>query len=272
MPTLTPKESWPVLYEVRGAGEMAPVVLLGGPGVPHSVWAALADALAADRRVLQLVHRGHRPHERCVDAADAPAERVICDLQNLVDAEGGGPVHLVAWCAGTRMALAFADHAPDSVATLLLLAPALSMRRDDHAPDRLHASLLSLREAARARSERRLPLLLRAALAASPDPHTDVATLRALDDQSLRSYLELYAAWQAYETEEPLARLDVPTSVLAATADTVIPPSWLEPWAQTHLPSARYREVAGEHEVFFHAPAETAAVLVEELAAWSAHC
>ena len=110
----------------------APLVLCHGfSGSAHD-FALHTDALAIDRRVLAMDHRGHGRSTKTRDLASYSLGQVAADLVALLDAEGGGPVDLLGHSMGGVIALRVALDRPDLVRSLILMdTSAWSFRSDD---------------------------------------------------------------------------------------------------------------------------------------------
>ncbi len=245
---------------LRMSGDGRAVVLLvGAPGLPETAWDEMTSILRRDVSVIGVVHPGHagRPSP---DSASAAIERCADDLVQVLTRAGHERAHVLAWCLGTRLALAFADRYADRVLSLVLLAPALSMRAEDTRHDPLHRALTSLYRVAQSRRAR-LPVLVR--LISPPGTPTSLADL---PEQTLFSYLELYHSWQKYDTTAPLERLRVPTILIAGERDDVVPVEWLRRWQSERLPSAQLRVIADAgHLAFRERPADVAAQVLDAL-------
>jgi pimeloyl-ACP methyl ester carboxylesterase len=108
----------PTWHEVGGEG--ADVVLLHGAFSDAAAWAAQAPALAqAGFRVLVPERRGHG-HTRDVDEP-LTYDVMAADTVAYLEAEAGGPAHLVGWSDGAVVALLVALQRPDLVRRLVLI-------------------------------------------------------------------------------------------------------------------------------------------------------
>jgi pimeloyl-ACP methyl ester carboxylesterase len=127
-PTVAPFEMFPVngielAWSARGSspsGTPTLVLCHGYTGSAHD-FALEVDALAADRRVLTLDHRGHG-HSTKVGTLDGyTIEQLAADLAALLDAEGEGPVDLLGHSMGGRVVMTLVLARPDLVRSLILM-------------------------------------------------------------------------------------------------------------------------------------------------------
>ena len=108
-------------FRARTAGpEEAPVVLLlhGFPQTSRCWTAELAALADAGYRAVAVDQRGYSPGARPDDPAAYAMPHLVDDVLGLVDALGGGPVHLVGHDFGGSVAWTVAGHHPDRVRTL----------------------------------------------------------------------------------------------------------------------------------------------------------
>ena len=103
-----------------GPADAPPLVLLPGGGATATAWFANADALAGTFRVHAVDLPGNAGYT-VVSVADAAG--LAGWLDTVVDAVGGGPVHLAGHSYGGWVALTYALHAPGRVRRLALLDP-----------------------------------------------------------------------------------------------------------------------------------------------------
>jgi pimeloyl-ACP methyl ester carboxylesterase len=110
-------------WSERGRGTPAsPTLVLchGYTGSSHD-FALVVDALAADRKVLTLDHRGHGDSTKTGTLDGYTIEHLAADLTALLDAEGGGPVDLLGHSMGGRVVMGLVLARPDLVRSLILM-------------------------------------------------------------------------------------------------------------------------------------------------------
>jgi pimeloyl-ACP methyl ester carboxylesterase len=108
-------------FRARTAGpaEGPSVLLLHGFPQTSRCWTAQLAALAdAGYRAVAVDQRGYSPGARPDDPAAYAMAHLVDDVLGIVDALGGGPVHLVGHDFGGSVAWTVAGHHPDVVRTL----------------------------------------------------------------------------------------------------------------------------------------------------------
>jgi pimeloyl-ACP methyl ester carboxylesterase len=155
LPVDTVELAWDVAGELTGGA--VPLVLVHGyTGSSHD-FALHVEALAAERPVVVVDHRGHGLSTNTGVEADYTVERLVADLAALVDSAVGRPVHLLGHSMGGRVALRLALARPDLVASLVAMdTTAWSFGLDDDQQSRSsYLSTLPLAFSGRRRRPRR---------------------------------------------------------------------------------------------------------------------
>ncbi|MHB8665373.1 MAG: alpha/beta fold hydrolase [Acidimicrobiales bacterium] len=105
-------------------GDQTPAMPLllchGFSGSAHD-FALQIDALAADRPVIALDHRGHGRSTKTHDATTYTIDQIVADLVALVDAEVPGPIDLLGHSMGGAVALRVTLARPDLARSLILM-------------------------------------------------------------------------------------------------------------------------------------------------------
>jgi 3-oxoadipate enol-lactonase len=102
------------------AGTPTLVLCHGFTGSSHD-FALEVDALAADRRVVTLDHRGHGHSTRTGHLDGYTIEQLSADLAGLLEAVGEGPVDLLGHSMGGRVVMGLVVARPELVHSLLLM-------------------------------------------------------------------------------------------------------------------------------------------------------
>src|SRR6478752_8508265 len=95
--------------EERGSGDLALVVLHGGPGLDHTEFGSYLDALGDDARLLFVDERGQGRSDR-VDPATVTLPRCAADVEELAQALGLDRYAVLGHSFGALVAL---QHAVD---------------------------------------------------------------------------------------------------------------------------------------------------------------
>jgi pyruvate dehydrogenase E2 component (dihydrolipoamide acetyltransferase) len=106
---------------VRDQGQGPAVLFIHGYGGTHDAWVEVADALAAEHRVLLVDLPGFGRSDKY--PGDYSPDGLGRKLLALLDQQGVPRVHLVAHSWGSALALAMALRAPGRVASLTLVSP-----------------------------------------------------------------------------------------------------------------------------------------------------
>jgi proline iminopeptidase len=119
-------------YEVRGAGEGTPLVLVnGGPGFDHSyLHTAAWDRMARDRRVVFYDQRGNGNSSPLKEGQPCGLAEQIADLEALRTQLGDDAVDLLGHSWGGYLAMAYAALHPQRVAHLVIVDSAAPKIQD----------------------------------------------------------------------------------------------------------------------------------------------
>ncbi|MFE4016794.1 alpha/beta fold hydrolase [Streptomyces sp. NPDC059101] len=266
-----------------------PVVLLNALGMGPVLWYPLMGQLAQEHRVVTWAPRGTAPGSRPLRVRDHAA-----DLEAVLVAEGATACHLVGWCTGPKVAMAFHRRRPDAVRSMVWLHG--SFRRTDDAggrePDTSYER--NLEELCRAVAARpAMADTLRRIFdgGGGADPGTSTGTdaapgteadprrfaeevlarpARALDEELRRPFatgpvLAAYARQLLdYWADDALAhapQVRVPVLCVGAAYDRIASPERLAQ-AVDRFPDARYRQLTGAtHHSMYDRPREIAGLL-----------
>jgi pimeloyl-ACP methyl ester carboxylesterase len=106
-------------WSERGSGPTL-VLCHGFTGSSHD-FSEHIDALAADRRVVTVDHRGHGQSTKTKTLEGYSVEQLSSDLAAFIEAVGEGPVDLLGHSMGGRMSLHVVLDRPDLVGSLILM-------------------------------------------------------------------------------------------------------------------------------------------------------
>ncbi|ONI86656.1 alpha/beta hydrolase [Saccharothrix sp. ALI-22-I] len=240
-------------------GDGPPLVCV--PGGPGRAGAYLGDLGGLDRHrtLLLLDNRGTGDSDTPADPATYRRDRLAADVDALRAHLGLERIDLLGHSAGAGIAMAYAEHHPDRLASLILLTPSLraigtTPTEQDWARHlRAHAGQPWITEAAAAftawSAGNDTPANRLAAAPLFYGRWDDRARAHAAAETTEASPAAQtgYAADGAFSpghTRRALADLDIPVLVYAADADPVSPPHLVRELADL-IPGARYVEQPG---------------------------
>lgn len=237
---------------------VAPVVLLHGVGLDHTMWDAVRDALGRDTVALDLPGHGAQPPLREPQSLATLADDVLARLPD-------GAVHLVGFSLGALIAQHIARFHPQRVVTLSCVSAVCE--RTPAGAAAVDARLRSARDdfpASVAASLRRwYPTGGSVPAAAIAD------TERVLLANDIDSYLHAYAVFAHGDREigPELHRIAAPTLAITGELDPGSTPEMAWRLADA-VPDARVQIVPGAHHML---PVEAAPALAAALTAFINH-
>jgi 3-oxoadipate enol-lactonase len=240
LPELTRVPGPPELAVLHaGQGEL--VLFLHGVGGNKGNWARQVQVFSAHCHAAAWDMRGYHESEDF----DGPMrfEDLSADVLRVLAHFGAPAAHLVGLSMGGRIAFDFLHRHPGRVLSLTVCSA--SHRASEMTPERRAAFLASrLRPL---REEGKTPADIAPAVARSlVGPQATESAYQALVEsmRSLRtgSYMKALEATSAHDSGIVLESIRVPTHVVAAAQDTLIPPQVMRPMAQ-RIPGSLYSEI-----------------------------
>lgn len=265
-----------VRLALRVAGSGPPALFLHGFPDSSAIWEAQFRVLATKMRIATLDLRGYGQSGRPKAVEAYKIDRLVADIECVVQKLGGHPVALVGHDWGGVIAWAVAASRPDLVRQLIVVNaphPALLARRIADTPAQAAASSYITRLAA-PKSERTLleggldffwDRVFGSCLAAGQQTLTDRA--QALERWSPPGAL---AAMLNYYRANPLSdlarigRVDVPTTVIWGMRDTALLPCLLDELAEFARNLRIVRRRNASHWLPYEQPSVIAAELLRE--------
>ena len=241
------------------AGET--IVCLHELGGSLNSFDALHERLSGQHRLLRFDQRGAGLSEKISGTLDID---VLCDdLAGLLDFHGlDAPVILLGAAVGAAIACRFALRHPGRVKALALAAPALHIPAERRAAGRDMAERLD-RDGMRAIADTVLTRSFPEALwVSAAEKQRAIARWLGADPQG---YAATYRMLIALELAPDLARIDMPTLVLAGTEDPHAPPAFLETLTEA-LPNRHFAAIAAGHFMCVQSPDAVVAALGDFLA------
>ncbi|WP_316724389.1 pyrimidine utilization protein D [Sphingobium sp. KCTC 72723] len=234
-----------IYYEERGPRNGAPLIFSSGLGGSGNYWRPNIEQSAQyvdfqeEHRVILYDHRGTGRSDRILPPV-VSVEEMADDMLAVMDATGVQKANLVGHAAGAAAALSIAIHRPERVQTLTLVNG--WSFADPHFLRCFDARLALLRDSGPRAYVRAQPLFLY-----PPDWISDnAARLASEDDDHLahfagvEAYEKRIAALAAFDVDARLSDVSVPTLVLAAADDMLVPPKCSRHLA-THIRGAQHR-------------------------------
>lgn len=247
-----------IAYETQGPVEGDTVVFVEGLGYGRWMWNWQVDALADDYRVVRYDNRG-------TGASDAPPgpytiPEMASDLDAVLDAvlDAGEEAHVVGASMGGMIAMQYVlDY--DRAASLTLLCTSHGGEDAVPIPDETLDRMFNVPDDAGPREAIRhkmRPAMTDAFWESNQDTIEQIVDWRLETDASDAAREAQAAGVQAFDVQDDLAAIDVPTLVLHGTADRVLP---VENGRQVAdgIPTAEFVPVEGGAHLFFIEQHET---------------
>jgi pimeloyl-ACP methyl ester carboxylesterase len=274
----TARDGTRIWWRSSGAGEPA-VVLTDGIACAGFIWKYLEKALARRRRVIRWHYRGHGRSEAPRDPARVTVADCVDDLLGVLDAAEERRAVLAGHSMGVQVVLEAHRRAPDRVAGLLLLCGGPGRLLDSfHDSPLLGQVFPYAREAVEAFPD--LARLLFRKLVPTELAYQIGSALetnrRLVRREDLWPYLEdvaavdpglfvrMLASAAAHDASDHLAKVDVPTLILAGEEDTWTP-MWLSVRMHAFIPGSEMVVLPGGSHV---GPIEHPALVDRSVAAF----
>jgi aminoacrylate hydrolase len=232
-------------WEEHGRADGPPLVLSPGLGGSAAYWAPNLEALAADHRIILYDHRGTGRSSREL-AFNVSVGDMADDVLALIDGLGLATATLVGHAAGAAIGLALALRAPERLDGLVLING--WSKPDPHFARCFETRLALLRGSGVRAFIHAQPLFLYPARWSSAKE----ARLAAEEEAQLRDFQGApnvearIAALTAFDVDAQLAGIAIPTLLIAAEDDMLVPASCSERLAEA-LPDARLERMTGGH-------------------------
>ncbi len=274
----TARDGTRIWWRSSGAGEPA-VALTDGIACAGFIWKYLEKALARRRRVIRWHYRGHGRSEAPRDPARVTVADCVDDLLAVLDAAGERRAVLAGHSMGVQVVLEAHRRAPERVAGLLLLCGGPGRLLDSfHDSPLLGQVFPYAREAVEAFPD--LARLLFRKLVPTELAYQIGSTLetnrRLVRREDLWPYLEdvaavdpglfvrMLASAAAHDASDHLAKVDVPTLIVAGEKDTWTP-MWLSVRMHAFIPGSEMVVLPGGSHV---GPIEHPALVDRSVAAF----
>ncbi|WP_298400911.1 pyrimidine utilization protein D [Sphingobium sp.] len=237
-----------IYYEELGTPAGAPLLFSAGLGGSGNYWRINIDQsdqgldLTEEHRILLYDHRGTGRSDRALPQ-HVSVDDMADDMLAVMDAAGVAKANLVGHAAGAVAALSMAVRYPDRVQALFLVNG--WSRADPHFLRCFDARLALLRDSGPRAYVRAQPLFLY-----PPDWISDHADQLAADDEMHLAHFagaDIYekriAALAAFDIDDRLGEISVPTLVITSTDDMLVPPKCGRHLA-AHIPGAQLVEMS----------------------------
>ena len=210
-------------YETHGRDDAPPLILSSGLGGSANYWKPNIPALAEHHRVIAYDHRGTGRSDRALPETHVRDEGMTYDLKCLMDNIGVVSAHMIGHAAGAMIGMSLAVEWPERVRSLVVVngwgAP------DPHFIHCFDTRLTLLRDSGVRAYIRAQPLFLYPANWLSEhwkqldlEEDDQVAHFPTIDVMERR-----IAALQSFDAVSYLHNIDVPTQIIAAGDDTLVP-------------------------------------------------
>jgi len=225
---------------LAGQGEL--VLFLHGVGGNKYNWRREVTRFSPHFRVAAWDMRGYSQS----DDYEGPLrfEDLSADILRVLAHLGAPKVHLVGLSMGGRIAFDFLQRHPQRVLSLTVCSA--SHRASEMSPQRRAAFLASrlspLREEGKTPSDI-APEVARSLMGPHAPPQVHDLLVESMRLLGTQAYMKALEAVSTHEGEIELESIRVPTHVVAAAEDRLIPPEVMRPMAQ-RIPGSVYSEIA----------------------------
>jgi pimeloyl-ACP methyl ester carboxylesterase len=261
----TPDGAELAVWDLAGEHAGAPVVVLPHCwGCSHEIWLPVARRLRAQGyRVVLYDQRGHGLSTR--GSAPLAIETLAHDLEVVLEATDVRDIVLAGHSMGGMSVMSLATYRPEVLrarakAAVLVATSATSLGNGRGSPE-LAGALFASPFVTRALQRKKGHLLVRSAFGTSPvRAHMELtADTFAACDGSVRG--DYAISMGAMNLLEGIARMEVPTTVMVGTRDTLTVPKKADQMAST-IPGARLVRLKGRGHML---PLEDPAAVTDEI-------
>ena len=231
-----------IYYEMTGEGP--PLILCHGLGGNHAIWWRQIEPLAQKYTVITWDQRGFGNSTAVND--DYRMSTARQDLRAIIDHLGVAPVHLLGQSMGGTVALGTALEHPELLRSLIISTSVAGTAQE-------HVNRLVQAEPAQDRMSRRDHPVLEAEFAAE---HPDLGVLyNLISGFGKRPPPPVVLQELANDRFEPgaIARIDLPTLLIAGTRDVHCPPEAMQTVADL-IPGAKLVPLEGSHSLYYESP------------------
>jgi pimeloyl-ACP methyl ester carboxylesterase len=261
----------PLSYITAGSGP--DLVIVNAYGISSKLWDPLIEQLASDFRVIIWEMRGFTASEHDLGFV---LKDHVADLMEILDDAGAGPVHMLAWCSGVKVALHAYGQATGAVRSLAFvggnfwpMAGYAAMTR------RFATNLLNLAIMVRKRPFMAgivarmmnskilvLPMVAENMSLISPQ-YRDLVVAPFASKGSVATYAKLVVDYFAIDATAYLDAVRVPTLLICAQADRCVDPE-LSTAAAARIAGAQHVPVPEfDHFCMIEAPEKLARIVGE---------
>lgn len=202
-------------YKIEGSGET--LVFIHGLSDSLMYWEFLANNLKNDYRVLRVDLRGHGESELGSD--EITIGTYVNDLNNLLEELDISKVNLIGFSLGGLVAMDFAIRYPQKVDSLVLMSSYCKV------DDSLCKVLNQFKEALDISFEEFYDLILPMVLCPDiiDDNKEELMLLKQIASQTANTdaYIKAVEACMDFNAEDELAKIDIPTLILAGKYDEI---------------------------------------------------
>jgi pimeloyl-ACP methyl ester carboxylesterase len=277
---VTSFDGHPIAYYVFGSGP--PLVLSTGIGVDHAgLWPQI-EHFARSRRVIAWDYRGVGRSQPLPRTADVSITAHARDLAAVLDAADVRTADLFGWSMGVPVSLELCRREPALARSLILccapagglLDPFVSVPGVDELASRVltrSAGVLQRPLARALRLAERSPVLIPAAtrvgmIAPEIDRDRWLQQVRSVADCDLHAYVRTMAALTTADATALLPRIAVPSLVIAAERDRVVPLDAMERMAAAIEGAELFVVPGASHYCVIEQPARVNLRVAEHLA------
>jgi geranylgeranyl pyrophosphate synthase/pimeloyl-ACP methyl ester carboxylesterase len=131
--TLTTQDGMRLTYYVAGKGDQT-LFIANVPGLNIRFWFPIMEQLSKKYRLIGFEYRGFPENKKLLSQVQMEVDRIVEDVEAIMDAEVVQKVHWLSWCAGLLIPQIFIERHPGRTQSMVMLSTPLGHPRMNYKP------------------------------------------------------------------------------------------------------------------------------------------